>query len=111
MISPTRCFAANSNIVDRVIDVRWIDAKRIKGEAYPRGIADMWHQPRRDEETNRAGNLSNAGQEYDLLGKGHPVRGDGHKPGWALDMRDTGDQVKGREQEAEEPANYCLRNR
>ncbi len=102
MVKPAGGRATDGDIVDRVVDIRGIDAQRVKREADTRGIAHAGHQTGRDHQADCARNLGSTGEQDNLLGKGHPVGRDRQKAAGRPDMGDARDQINDRQQPAKD---------
>jgi len=97
MIEPAGGRFADRDIVERMVDIRWVDTKRIEREADARCIADA-----RNQQPDGPRNFGDAGQEDNLLRERYPAGRDLEETGGRFDMGDARYKIDKSEQYPEQ---------
>lgn len=97
MIPPGRRQARHLDPLDRVPDIGWEHAGRVKGQHDPRYSAKP-----RDQQAGRSSELAKARDQHDLAGHGHPKRHDRQESLGRPEMQEACRRIEGGESRSQE---------
>ncbi len=89
MIPPAQMHAVQWNIVERMVQIGWPHAQRVKRKADTGGLTQS-----RDMQSRSPRYFRHAGQRDDVSGVGHPIWRDGYEAAWPGQMGHARDQIK-----------------